>query len=82
MVDNLQRYGVIISRKVAEVMETIDRALFVPSGGGLQPYVDTTMPSSLHRICMPPACSFWRRICNLEWVFLMLAPVWSMNCLL
>ncbi|KAG5028145.1 hypothetical protein AAZX31_05G041600 [Glycine max] len=44
MVDNLHRYGVITSRKVAEVMETIDRALFVPSGGGLQPYVDSPMP--------------------------------------
>ncbi|QCD80991.1 protein-L-isoaspartate O-methyltransferase 1-like isoform X2 [Vigna unguiculata] len=42
MVDNLQRYGIITSRKVGEVMETIDRALFVP--GGLQPYVDSPMP--------------------------------------
>jgi len=42
MVDNLQRCGVITSRKVGEVMETIDRALFVP--GGLQPYVDSPMP--------------------------------------
>lgn len=42
MVDNLQRYGVITSKKVAEVMETIDRALFVP--GGFQPYVDSPMP--------------------------------------
>lgn len=42
MVDNLQSYGIITSRKVGEVMETIDRALFVP--GGLQPYVDSPMP--------------------------------------
>lgn len=32
MVDHLKRYGVISSKKVAEVMETIDRALFVPNG--------------------------------------------------
>lgn len=32
MVEHLQRYGVIQSKKVAEVMETIDRALFVPDG--------------------------------------------------
>ncbi|XP_061364870.1 LOW QUALITY PROTEIN: protein-L-isoaspartate O-methyltransferase 1-like [Gastrolobium bilobum] len=42
MVENLQRYGVITSRKVAEVMETIDRGLFVPDGA--QPYVDSPMP--------------------------------------
>lgn len=32
MVDHLQHYGVISSKKVVEVMQTIDRALFVPSG--------------------------------------------------
>ncbi|MFS7971654.1 putative protein-L-isoaspartate(D-aspartate) O-methyltransferase [Helianthus anomalus] len=32
MVEHLQRYGVIQSKKVAEVMETVDRALFVPDG--------------------------------------------------
>lgn len=42
MVDNLQRYGIITSRKVGEVMKAIDRALFVP--GGRQPYVDSPMP--------------------------------------
>ncbi|CAL0306773.1 unnamed protein product [Lupinus luteus] len=42
MVENLQRYGVIKSTKVAEVMETIDRGLFVPSG--TPPYVDSPMP--------------------------------------
>ncbi|KAF5743712.1 protein-L-isoaspartate O-methyltransferase 1 isoform X2 [Tripterygium wilfordii] len=42
MVENLQRYGVIASKKVAEVMDTIDRALFVPDGN--PPYVDSPMP--------------------------------------
>ena len=42
MVENLQRYGVFQSRKVAEVMETVDRGLFVPSG--TPPYVDSPMP--------------------------------------
>lgn len=41
MVESLQRYGVITSSKVAEVMETIDRALFVPNGTGA--YVDSPM---------------------------------------
>ncbi|XP_057969871.1 protein-L-isoaspartate O-methyltransferase 1-like [Malania oleifera] len=42
MVEHLQNYGVITSRKVAEIMETVDRALFVP--GGSQPYVDSPVP--------------------------------------
>ncbi|KAL7161664.1 hypothetical protein ACSBR2_042188 [Camellia fascicularis] len=41
MVEHLQQYGVIKSKKVAEVMETIDRALFVPDG--TPPYVDSPM---------------------------------------
>ncbi|XP_022769875.1 protein-L-isoaspartate O-methyltransferase 2-like isoform X2 [Durio zibethinus] len=41
MVEHLQRYGVISSKKVAEVMETIDRALFVPDG--TLAYVDSPM---------------------------------------
>lgn len=41
MVENLQRYGVVSSKKVAEVMETVDRALFVPDG--TPPYVDSPM---------------------------------------
>lgn len=41
MVEHLQSYGVIRSNKVAEVMETIDRALFVPDG--TPPYVDSPM---------------------------------------
>ncbi|KAG5230246.1 protein-L-isoaspartate O-methyltransferase [Salix suchowensis] len=32
MVENLQHYEIISSKKVAEVMETVDRALFVPDG--------------------------------------------------
>nr|ABC86740.1 L-isoaspartate-O-methyl transferase [Vitis pseudoreticulata] len=41
MVEHLQRYGVINSKKVAQVMETVDRALFVPDGN--PPYVDSPM---------------------------------------
>ncbi|KAM1080646.1 hypothetical protein ACFX2J_015122 [Malus domestica] len=41
MVDHLKSYGVIQSKRVAEVMETIDRALFVPNG--TPPYVDSPM---------------------------------------
>ncbi|MED6217823.1 Protein-L-isoaspartate O-methyltransferase 1 [Stylosanthes scabra] len=41
MVESLQRYGVIRSNKVAEVMESIDRALFVPNGAGA--YIDSPM---------------------------------------
>ncbi|XP_059638900.1 protein-L-isoaspartate O-methyltransferase 1-like [Cornus florida] len=41
LVEQLQRYGLIHSKKVAEVMETVDRALFVPDG--TPPYVDSAM---------------------------------------
>ncbi|KAJ7956135.1 Protein-L-isoaspartate O-methyltransferase [Quillaja saponaria] len=41
MLEHLQHYGVFTSKKVAEVMETIDRALFVPEGTA--PYVDSAM---------------------------------------
>ncbi|XP_021285999.1 protein-L-isoaspartate O-methyltransferase 1-like [Herrania umbratica] len=41
MVEHLQHYGVISSKKVAEVMETVDRAFFVPDG--TPPYVDSPM---------------------------------------
>lgn len=41
MVEHLEHYGVVRSKKVAEVMETIDRALFVPDGN--PPYVDSPM---------------------------------------
>ncbi|KAI5407250.1 Protein-L-isoaspartate O-methyltransferase 2, variant 3 [Lathyrus oleraceus] len=40
MVERLQHFGVIMSNKVAEVMETVDRALFVPSGSA-SPYDDS-----------------------------------------
>ncbi|XP_058781820.1 protein-L-isoaspartate O-methyltransferase 1-like isoform X1 [Vicia villosa] len=40
MVERLQHFGVIVSSKVAEVMETVDRALFVPSGSAA-PYDDS-----------------------------------------
>ncbi|EAZ07974.1 hypothetical protein OsI_30232 [Oryza sativa Indica Group] len=42
MVEQLQRYGIIKSSKVAQVMETIDRGLFVPPGAS--PYFDSPMP--------------------------------------
>ncbi|KAG1363357.1 protein-L-isoaspartate O-methyltransferase [Cocos nucifera] len=41
MVEYLQQYGIIRSKKVAEVMEAVDRGLFVP--GGSPPYVDSPM---------------------------------------
>ncbi|KAL5544039.1 hypothetical protein UlMin_007823 [Ulmus minor] len=41
MVEQLRRYGVISSEKVAEVMEAVDRALFVPDGN--PPYYDSPM---------------------------------------
>ncbi|XVF49740.1 hypothetical protein PTKIN_Ptkin04bG0037800 [Pterospermum kingtungense] len=42
MVEHLQQYGVISSKKVAEVIETIDRALFVPDASSA--YIDSPMP--------------------------------------
>ncbi|KAJ4790599.1 Protein-L-isoaspartate O-methyltransferase [Rhynchospora pubera] len=42
MVEYLQRYGVLRSDRVAEVMEMIDRALFVPKEN--PPYLDSPMP--------------------------------------
>uniref|UniRef100_A0A1D1Z9A8 protein-L-isoaspartate(D-aspartate) O-methyltransferase n=1 Tax=Anthurium amnicola TaxID=1678845 RepID=A0A1D1Z9A8_9ARAE len=42
LLEHLQQYGVIKSTKVAEVMETIDRGLFVQNGTAA--YVDTPMP--------------------------------------
>ncbi|KAK1289857.1 Protein-L-isoaspartate O-methyltransferase [Acorus calamus] len=41
LVEHLQHYGVIKSRKVTEVMEKIDRGLFVPEGNPA--YVDSPM---------------------------------------
>ena len=40
--DQLQSYGLIRSKKVAEVMEKLDRGLFVPKG--TPAYVDSPMP--------------------------------------
>ncbi|KAF5476671.1 hypothetical protein F2P56_003385 [Juglans regia] len=42
MVEHLKTYGVITSEKVAEAMEGIDRAFFVPDGNA--PYYDSPMP--------------------------------------
>ena len=39
---NLQNYGVVGSKKVSEVMESIDRAFFVPDDA--PSYVDTPLP--------------------------------------
>ncbi|XP_010533504.1 PREDICTED: protein-L-isoaspartate O-methyltransferase 1-like isoform X2 [Tarenaya hassleriana] len=43
MVENLRRYGVIMSNRVAEVMEALDRGHFVPDDGS-SAYVDTPLP--------------------------------------
>ncbi|KAF8077307.1 hypothetical protein N665_1047s0007 [Sinapis alba] len=42
MVENLKRFGVISSKRVAEVMEALDRGLFVPVGSSA--YTDTPLP--------------------------------------
>nr|XP_010904540.1 protein-L-isoaspartate O-methyltransferase isoform X1 [Elaeis guineensis] len=42
LVEQLKQYGIIRSKKVAEVMETIDRGLFVPDGSSA--YIDSPMP--------------------------------------
>lgn len=41
MVEQLQRYGIFNSKRVAETMEKVDRALFVPDG--TPAYVDSPM---------------------------------------
>lgn len=41
LVEHLQQYGVIKSSRVADVMQKIDRGLFVPKGNS--PYLDTPM---------------------------------------
>ncbi|CAN4085938.1 unnamed protein product [Withania somnifera] len=41
MIEQLHRYGVIRSQKVTEIMETVDRGLFVPEG--TPAYVDSPM---------------------------------------
>ncbi|GAB2269745.1 Protein-L-isoaspartate O-methyltransferase 2 [Dionaea muscipula] len=52
MVEMLQIYGVFRSEKVAEVMETIDRALFVPDG--TPPYADNPMPIGFNATISAP----------------------------
>jgi len=42
LVEHLQQYGVLKSSRVADVMQKIDRGLFVP--GGNSPYLDTPVP--------------------------------------
>ncbi|ESQ43608.1 hypothetical protein EUTSA_v10014311mg [Eutrema salsugineum] len=42
MVESLKRFGVISSKRVAEVMEALDRGLFVPAGSSA--YADTPLP--------------------------------------
>ncbi|XP_078440744.1 protein-L-isoaspartate O-methyltransferase-like isoform X2 [Wolffia australiana] len=42
LIAHLQQYGIIKSTEVAEVMETVDRGLFVPDGTAA--YIDTPMP--------------------------------------
>eukprot|EP00252_Welwitschia_mirabilis_P017379 TRINITY_DN3849_c0_g1_i1.p1 TRINITY_DN3849_c0_g1~~TRINITY_DN3849_c0_g1_i1.p1 ORF type:complete len:318 (-),score=43.35 TRINITY_DN3849_c0_g1_i1:455-1408(-) len=42
LIEHLTQYGGLKSKKVAEVMQKIDRALFVP--GGNSPYLDSPMP--------------------------------------
>ncbi|KAI0524466.1 hypothetical protein KFK09_003836 [Dendrobium nobile] len=42
LIEHLLQYGSLKSNKVAEVMETIDRGLFVPDGS--PPYSDSPMP--------------------------------------
>ncbi|GAA0178180.1 methyltransferase [Lithospermum erythrorhizon] len=41
LVEQLQKCGVVRSKKVAEVLESVDRALFVPEG--TPPYIDSPM---------------------------------------
>ncbi|KAF0888041.1 hypothetical protein E2562_009623 [Oryza meyeriana var. granulata] len=58
MVEQLQKYAIIKSSKVAEVMETIDRVLFVPPGAS--PYYDSPMPigynATISAPHMHPSC--------------------------
>lgn len=42
--ENLKRFGVISSKRVGQVMEALDRGLFVPVGSSSAAYVDTPMP--------------------------------------
>lgn len=51
LVDYLKQYGAIRTDKVAEVMETIDRGLFVPEGS---PYIDSPMPIGFNATISAP----------------------------
>ena len=51
LVDYLKQYGAVRTDKVAEVMETIDRALFVPEG---TPYIDSPMPIGFNATISAP----------------------------
>lgn len=52
LVEYLKQDGAIKSKKVAEVMEAIDRGLFVPSG--TSPYVDSPMPIGFNATISAP----------------------------
>ncbi|GJN02563.1 hypothetical protein PR202_ga19925 [Eleusine coracana subsp. coracana] len=51
LVEYLKQYGAVRTDKVAEVMETIDRALFVTEG---TPYIDTPMPIGFNATISAP----------------------------
>ena len=51
LVEYLKQYGAVRTDKVAELMETIDRALFVPEG---TPYVDSPMPIGFNATISAP----------------------------
>ncbi|XP_059441130.1 protein-L-isoaspartate O-methyltransferase-like [Corylus avellana] len=66
MVEYMQKNGVIRSKKVAEVMETIDRALFIPDG--IEPYHSRPVSHShpvLEFYCIIPAPNMHSRCLEL-----------------
>ncbi|KAI4365963.1 hypothetical protein MLD38_021896 [Melastoma candidum] len=52
MVDQLQRYGIFSSKRVAEVMEKVDKGLFVPDD--TPPYIDSPMTIGYNAIISAP----------------------------
>ncbi|MFS8000087.1 putative protein-L-isoaspartate(D-aspartate) O-methyltransferase [Helianthus anomalus] len=52
MVEQLQRYGIIQSKKVAEAMDSVDRALFAPDGS--LAYEDSPMPIGFNATISAP----------------------------
>lgn len=52
LIEHLRRYGVIKTKKVAEVMETIDRGIFVSDGN--PPYLDSPMPIGFNATISAP----------------------------